>query len=768
MMNKKSRNNLADSIRAQIIDMPSTQPITSSRVWIEARDIMSKELVTVHPSETVVAAAQKMANNHISCVVAVDEGIIAGILTETDLLKNAASDNLSFDKTKVSEIMSAPVHTIPHDLPTLQAGTLMETLKVKRLPVEENGRLVGIVTQTDMVRALTCYGMLRDIAEIMSTEVEAVPKETKVIEAVKIMASRRISCIVVTQNDVAIGIFTEKDFLTKIVGQHKDPDRTKIREVMSSPVINAPSDYSILSASRIMEKEHVRRLVITACGKLCGILTQTDILIAVKKKLQNEENKNLSLLEKSDNSIFTLDPEGKVTYVNPAFLKLFEITNSQELIGKSFLPARFWSDPGKRDSFFENSITKQTVNRELALKSAAGREIYVNLFSTMTKNIHGHVNDNHGIIYDITAKKQIKLELEKTAKFPNEDPAPVLRLSKDGTVLYANEASNDLLALWKCRIGQTCPKHVKTIISDVLKTGENKYFDVECKEKVISLSCVPISGFGYVNLYGRDITYERTAEDQLRALNKSLSDTIEELTLSNLELQDFAHVISHDLKSPVRAIGTLANWIAADCAEKLDGDSREKMDLLVKRTERLDMMIDGILRYSGIGRTEEEKKQIDLNTLVDQICKDLYPPENINITIENTLPVLVCGKARISQVFQNLLSNAIKYMDKPQGDIRIGCSENEKYWEFYVADNGPGIEEKYFKKIFDLFETLHSCDETDQIGAGLSLVKKIVEMYEGQIWVTSRLGYGSIFFFSLPKKVFPVVNNNKHLSGIVG
>ena len=100
--------------------------------------------------------------------------------------------------------------------------------------------------------------------------------------------------------------------------------------------------------------------------------------------------------------------------------------------------------------------------------------------------------------------------------------------------------------------------------------------------------------------------------------------------------------------------------------------------------------------------------------------------------------------------------------------LKVKRTENEKYRKFYVADNGRGAEEKYFKKIFELLETLHSCDETDRIGPELSLLRKIVEMYEGQIRETSRLDYGNISFFSLPKKALPAANNNKHLSNIVG
>ncbi len=143
----------------------------------------------------------------------------------------------------------------------------------------------------------------------------------------------------------------------------------------------------------------------------------------------------------------------------------------------------------------------------------------------------------------------------------------------------------------------------------------------------------------------------------------------------------------------------------------------------------------------------------------------IAPPENITVTIGNELPVIECEATRITQVFQNLLSNAIKYMDKPQGQIRVGCVEEESCWKFSVTDNGPGIEEKYFERIFQMFQTLSPRDEVESTGVGLTVVKKIIEMYGGGIWVESVVGDGSTFFFTLPKQ-HAMVKNEKILVGV--
>jgi len=223
-----------------------------------------------------------------------------------------------------------------------------------------------------------------------------------------------------------------------------------------------------------------------------------------------------------------------------------------------------------------------------------------------------------------------------------------------------------------------------------------------------------------------------------------------EVEQANRELKDFVYIISHDLKAPLRGIKTLADWISADYADKLDENGREQINLLINRVDRMHNMIDGVLQYSRAGNSKEKKAPVNLNELVSDVIETVARPENITITVENQLPVIECEKAHIVQVFQNILSNAVKYMDKPQGQVKINCVEEEGFWKFGVADNGPGIEGKYTEKIFQIFQTLLPPDEFESSGIGLTVAKKIVELYGGKIWVESKPGRGSTFFFTLP------------------
>jgi light-regulated signal transduction histidine kinase (bacteriophytochrome) len=219
----------------------------------------------------------------------------------------------------------------------------------------------------------------------------------------------------------------------------------------------------------------------------------------------------------------------------------------------------------------------------------------------------------------------------------------------------------------------------------------------------------------------------------------------------NKELKEFVFIVSHDLKAPLRGIKTLANWILSDSSDKLGDEANEQMNLLLERVERMYGLIEGALQYSRANRTEGKQVQIDLNTFVPETINMVDPPKNITVTIENELPVIECEEVHVMQVFQNLVSNAIKYMDKPQGRIQLGCVEEDGFWKFSIADNGPGIEEQHFERIFKIFKALPTSHDFEGTGVGLTVTKKIVELYEGRIWVESKVGEGSTFFFTLPK-----------------
>lgn len=235
----------------------------------------------------------------------------------------------------------------------------------------------------------------------------------------------------------------------------------------------------------------------------------------------------------------------------------------------------------------------------------------------------------------------------------------------------------------------------------------------------------------------------RRAEEALRIAGN-------ELEAANRDLKDFAYVVSHDLKAPLRSVRQLVQWIVQDYSDAFDQTGKRYSDLLIGRVDLMHNLIEGILKYSRVGRTREEKREVDLNRLVQEVINFISAPTSIHISFENQLPTLMSEPTLLHEVFQNLIDNAVKYMDKPNGEIKIDCLREEGQWMFRVADNGPGIDSAHFEQIFEIFKSFSTADEVESTGIGLALVKKIIEREGGRIWVESQVGEGTTFFFTLP------------------
>ncbi|MBN1270705.1 MAG: PAS domain S-box protein [Candidatus Aminicenantes bacterium] len=265
-------------------------------------------------------------------------------------------------------------------------------------------------------------------------------------------------------------------------------------------------------------------------------------------------------------------------------------------------------------------------------------------------------------------------------------------------------------------------------------------------------------GFSYTHItkYGRKIIVEIQSEEITYQGNPAWISSIRNITERKLlenQLKDFAYIVSHDLKAPLRAISQLASWLAEDYADVLDDNGREQLELLLGRVKRMDRLIIGILQYSRAGRKSKRLEKIDLQKLVPEVIEILSPPENIKIHIKSSLPTIYSEKIKIEQIFQNLISNAIKYNDKSQGKIEIGCHEEPSHWRFSITDNGPGIEERYYEKIFKIFQTLEARDRRESTGVGLSVVKNILDSYGEKIWVESKVGQWTSFYFTYKKQL---------------
>ena len=218
---------------------------------------------------------------------------------------------------------------------------------------------------------------------------------------------------------------------------------------------------------------------------------------------------------------------------------------------------------------------------------------------------------------------------------------------------------------------------------------------------------------------------------------------------SNDELNEYAHTVSHDLKTPLQSIEALVSWIKLDNKENLDKATLQNIDLIESTVETMDQLIINILKYSEVGTVNGKEVDVDLNLILKKLKTVMVTSENITINILSKLPKVKGDTTKFQQLFQNLISNGIKFNREKKGIVEIDYIEKKSFHQFSVKDNGIGIAKKYHKQIFKIFESLNK--SKDSSGIGLSIVKKIVDLYEGNIWLESKPNIGTTFYFTIKK-----------------
>lgn len=246
-----------------------------------------------------------------------------------------------------------------------------------------------------------------------------------------------------------------------------------------------------------------------------------------------------------------------------------------------------------------------------------------------------------------------------------------------------------------------------------------------------------------------NVIQRKEQEELIKQQKEKKEELLKYLSNQNEQLNDYAQMVSHDLKAPLINIHTLVTWFLDDHKQIINQKALTTLHEVLFNVEKMDFLIKGILEYSIVNKLESNDKQIDLNELVNAVIKLILVPENFTIKVQENLPKLFGNTWRFNQIFQNLIQNAVKYNDKEQGIIEVGFFDEQSHFKFFVKDNGKGIGTEYFEKIFKVFTKLENIDTSS--GIGLSIVKKIVDFYNGEIWLESEKKIGTTFYFTIPK-----------------
>ncbi len=401
----------------------------------------------------------------------------------------------------------------------------------------------------------------------------------------------------------------------------------------------------------------------------------------------------------------------------------------------------------------EEKITLDLINN--IAKSILGKESITEIGWLISNSIANYLGTNDCVIYLVNESTST---LEQIAVFDNKLSGNRGIINKlilpigEGIVGYVSKTG-------KSEIISDTSKDKRYIVDDAIRfseiaipimsngqvigviDAEHKEKDYFKKEHINTLESI-------ANL----VVLQFKSALNLRELKKveiKNRELLKKLKKSNEELQEYAHIVSHDLKSPLRSIAALTSWIKTDNIAAFDKSSLQNFKDLEITLETMDNLISDVLKYASLDAKVLEDKPVKLDSLIRNLINVLYVPENISINILNKLPIIKGDKIKFQQLFQNLIGNAIKFSNKEKGFINIDVEDYNSFYKFSIKDNGIGIRKKHFKSIFKIFQSLEKAKNSS--GIGLSIVKKIVDIYDGEIWLESKIEIGTTFYFTIKK-----------------
>ncbi|NJR66404.1 MAG: PAS domain S-box protein [Leptolyngbyaceae cyanobacterium CRU_2_3] len=515
-------------------------------------------------------------------------------------------------------------------------------------------------------------------------------------------------------------------------------------------------------------------------GKVMGYVgTITDITDRkrVEQSLRESEHRYANLARMSPVGIFKTDCQGDMLYANERWTDITGLALA-EARGGGWRRAMHPLDRDRvTTDWYRYVRVRLPFQAEFRFQRPDGNITWVVCQAVPEVLDNDELVGYVGTITDISDRKQAEQDLESSehryATLSKISPVGIFRTDAAGNNTYVNDRWREFTGLSRYEgMGKQWQQAIhpddRQVVADAWQqmtdhptSTEVEYRYLRPDGKITWVVCQAVPEFrdngklmGYVGTV-TDITDRKQTEmelqtraEELTQVNLLLTRTTTLLEERNRELDQFAYVASHDLKAPLRAIANLSEWIEEDLAGQLPAENQRQMQLLRGRVHRMEELINGLLQYSRVGRTQVSTETVSVQALLSEVIDSLAPPASFTVTVESGMPTLTTKVLLLRQVFSNLIGNAIKHHPGADGQVTISFRDLGSAYEFAVADNGRGIAPEHHEKIFAIFQTLESRDTKESTGIGLSIVKKIVDTEGGSIRVESCLGAGTTFRFT--------------------
>lgn len=552
------------------------------------------------------------------------------------------------------------------------------------------------------------------------------------------------------------------------VGKTSDTDDEQLDIMVSSFYNGFPFDVELKHGRKNGSSFWVKakgQPILDKNGEVVQFFTMIED-ISLKKRydesLQIEKEKYRGIIANMNLGLLEVDLDNNITMANHSFTTMSGYTE-QELLGNNAIEI-FVNENGKdvlqnKDKLRADGLTD---SYELHVFDKNGQERIWLISGAPNYDLQGNLIGSIGIHLDITNQKSQEQQLYLLSLIAEKNINSVIICDATGHIEWANSSFLKMTGYSREEIIGSKPGHLlqgeetseKTV--QYLREQTQKGMPFSCEilnyTKNKSKYWVRIQGQALYDKNGiitkffaieEDITSQKNLEAQKEKL-------IADLAKTNKELEDYAQIVSHDLKSPLRSINSLISWIKEENSATFDEQTQKYFSLIEHKVEKMDHLIEGILTYSKIDKEAVKSEEIDIHEIVQGIIDIIHLPDHISVSILGTLPSINADRFRIQQLFQNLIGNAVNYIDKSQGLVEISAVEDVDSYVFAIKDNGIGMPKAIHSKIFETFKSFTTSKHST--GLGLSIVKKIITFYHGEIWLESEEGLGTTFFVKLKRK----------------